>query len=422
MRFDGREARRRYRERLRHAAEQRDVRNARRGPLAAIGPRDLLTANRDFALLWWGGLVSMMGGWALQIGLPVYVFNTTGSTLATGLIFMAGTLPRILLGSVAGIFVDRWDRRRTLIVTNLLSCAAVLPLALVPSTGWLWLVYGVAFVQAIINRFFIPAENAFLPSVVKKEQLAAANALNALNNNLARLVGPALGGVVMGGVGLSGVVVLDAASFLVAAGCMALVQTKTAPAQADLEQTDMLAGLRGMWRAWLEGLEGLERVISDRMIRLLFLIVAAASVGEGVMAVLFIPFVTEVLRGEATAVGWLMSAQAIGGIGGGVLTSGLAGRTAPHRLLGWGGLCLGIIDLMIFNYPYFISGVLPALLLIALAGVPVSAYTRRRTGYQCARRGLRRCRHCRAYAATTLLQTGVVKIVSGGASSEPMAR
>ena len=100
-----------------------------------------MLANRSFALLWWGGLISMIGGWALQIALPVYVYELTGSTLSTGLIFMVGTVPRILLGSVAGIFVDRWDRRRTLIVTNLLLFVGVLPLALVPATGFLWLVY-----------------------------------------------------------------------------------------------------------------------------------------------------------------------------------------------------------------------------------------------------------------------------------------
>ena len=330
-----------------------------------------MLANRSFALLWWGGLVSMIGSWALDIALPVYVYQTTGSTLSTGLIFMVGTVPRILFGSVAGIFVDRWDRRRTLIVTNLLLFAGVLPLALVPATGSLWLVYVVAFFQAVITRFFVPAENAFLPTVVEESQLASANALNALNNNLARLVGPALGGVVTGLVGLQGVVILNAASFLMAAGLIALVSTKPRPVQAlSPEPSEVVSGLEGVWREWLEGLE---LVKQNRVVTLLFVIIAITSVGEGVMSTLFIPFVTDVLRGEAVAVGWLMSAQAVGGIVGGVLVTGFANRLAPHWLLGWGALGLGVVDLMIFNYPFFLPGIALALLLIALAGLPVSA-------------------------------------------------
>ena len=372
---DGLEARRRHQERLNEAARRRRTRMARRKAAdSASRPFDLMLANRSFALLWWGGLVSMIGGWALDIALPVYVYEMTGSTLSTGLIFMVGTVPRILLGSVAGIFVDRWDRRRTLIVTNLLLFAGVLPLALVPAIGCLWLVYVVAFFQAMITRFFIPAENAFLPTVVEEGQLASANALNALNNNLARLIGPALGGVVTGLVGLQGVVILDAVSFLVAAGLIALVSAKPRPAQETSQEPSPVSQITGgLERVWQEWLQGLNLVKQNRVVTLLFVIIAITSVGEGVMSTLFIPFVTDVLHGEAVAVGWLMSAQAIGGIVGGVLITGLANRLAPHWLLGWGALGLGVVDLMIFNYPFFLSGIALALCLIAVAGLPVSA-------------------------------------------------
>lgn len=395
---DESKAQRLYKERLQKAAQWQEVRDAKRGTAPPLAP---MLANRNFALLWWGGLVSMIGGWALQIGLPVYVYETTGSTLATGLMFMVGTVPRILLGSVAGIFVDRWDRQRTMIVTNLLLFAGVLPLALVPLTGWLWLVYVVAFVQAATSRFFIPAENAFIPTVVEENQLPSTNALNALNDNLARLIGPALGGVAMGLVGLQGVVILDAASFLVAAGCIALVRTRPAPVQETPEPSEVLGGLRGVWQEWLEGLN---LVRQSRIVTLLFIIIAITSVGEGVMATLFIPFVTDILQGEAAAVGWLMSAQAIGSTIGGVWVSGLDGRIKPYRLLGWGALGLGVIDLAIFNYPYFLSGIALALLLIALAGFPVSALqTGLLTLFQTSVEDRYRSRVFGAYGTTTAL-------------------
>ena len=98
----------------------------------------------------------------------------------------------MLLGSVAGIFVDRWNRRTTLIVTNLLL--GVRAAAAPRGESTLWLVYPVILVSATLSQFSEPAENAFLPRLVPSDDLIAANSLNAWNNNLARLVGPALGG------------------------------------------------------------------------------------------------------------------------------------------------------------------------------------------------------------------------------------
>ncbi|CAN5820442.1 MFS transporter [soil metagenome] len=337
----------------------------------------LLVTNRNFALLWWAGLLSTMGDWALHIALPVYIFETTGSTLATGLMFAAGTVPRTLFGSVAGIFVDRLDRRRTLVVVNLLLCAGLLPLLLIPASSGLWLVYLVAFTQACLSRFGDPAENALLPTLVQ-DNLAAANALNALNNNLGRLVGPALGGLLMGGLGLKFVVIFDAATFLAASlliACMA-APGSTAPARVDKDATEFAAGVAHVWLEWLEGW----RIVKgERVVSVLFLYSAVTLVGEGVVAALFIPFVADVLRGDALAVGWLMSAQAVrsivGGaiVGGGVVVSAVATRFAPARLLGWGSVGVGVLDAIIFNYPVFLPGITLGIVLFAVAGLPVSA-------------------------------------------------
>ncbi len=179
---------------------------------------------RNFALVWVAGLISLTGDWLLSVALPLVVYELTGSTLATAATVATRVLPRLLLGSVAGVFVDRWDRRRTMIAANLLLGLCLLPLLLVRSADWLWLLYLVSFVQAILAQFLAPAENALLPLLVAEADLVPANALNGLNNNLARLVGPPLGGLVVAAWGLGGAALLDAASFLVAAGLVALVR------------------------------------------------------------------------------------------------------------------------------------------------------------------------------------------------------
>src|SRR5262245_12207549 len=111
----------------------------------------MLTAlrQRNFALLWTGGLISLIGDWMLFVGLPIYVYSLTNSALTTGITFMISTLPKMLLDSVADVFADRWDRKRLMIVCDLMRAAAVLALLTVRSADSIWLVYVVAAVMSV---------------------------------------------------------------------------------------------------------------------------------------------------------------------------------------------------------------------------------------------------------------------------------
>ncbi|HET8629373.1 MAG TPA: MFS transporter [Thermomicrobiales bacterium] len=322
---------------------------------------------RNFALLWVGGLISLTGDWALFVGLPLFVYRTTGSTLATGLMFMAGLLPRLALGSVAGVFVDRWDRRRTMVVVNGLLALSLLPLLAVRSADRLWIVYAVAFVESSLAQFVRPAESALLPRLVGEERLASANALNGLSNNLSRLIGPPLGGALAGAVGLSGVALCDAASFAVAGGLVALIAIEARPTGA----AEAPAGnpWAATWRAWLSGLRA---VGGNPALRVVFLFIALTGIGEGAMSTLFVPFVTKVLGGGDAGYGWLVAAQGVGGLLGSLAIGRIGGGVPPARLLGLGALGLGLIDLAIFNYHPLVPGLAPAFVLMIVVGLPAS--------------------------------------------------
>ncbi|MBK9715469.1 MAG: MFS transporter [Kouleothrix sp.] len=321
---------------------------------------------RNFALLWFAGLISIAGDWMLRVALPIYVYQLTGSALATGTMFIVAMLPDLLISPVAGVFVDRWDRKRTMVVANVLMALALLPLLAVRSVNDLWLIYIVAFAESTIEQFFAPAENALLPSLVDETHLVAANSLNSLNNNLARLVGPAIGGLAAALIGLGGVAILDATTFLIAALLVALI---SGARRAD--RTAASAPARGGWRSvWHEWLEGLRVIGKARSLRVIFGLLAIMALGEGVFAVLFVVFVNKVLGGGALQIGWLMSAQAIGGLAGGVLVGWLGSRISPTRMIGIGSVLFGTIDLIIFNYWRFYPGFLPAVLLFVAVGVP----------------------------------------------------
>jgi MFS family permease len=269
---------------------------------------------RNFLLLWLGGLISFAGDWVLIIALPVFVYDLTGSALATGAMFMAQTLPRLLFSSLAGVFVDRWDRKRTLVLTNLAQGAVLPLLLLVHSPSQLWLLYLVAFAQTALGLFLQPAESALVPRLVGEQRLLAANSLLAFNWELTRLVAPPLGGLLMGLLGLGSVVLFDSLSFLLAGALLVLVSVPAAPegqAPGAAEHGDLAtvgrelaAGLRLAWR--------------DRLIGALFLIVATSMISEGIGNVLGFPWLKEVLHGGALERGWLASAQAVGGVLGGL--------------------------------------------------------------------------------------------------------
>ena len=333
-----------------------------------------LTHNRDFALAWLGGLVSMLGSWALWIALPLHVYEASGSALATSGVVAALVVPGILLGSVAGVFVDRWNRKTVLVVGNLLLAAGTLPLFAVGESR-LWLVYPLVFLLEVVEQFTGPAEHALLPRLVPTPDLLAANALNALNNNLARLGGPALGGALYAASGLGAVVLVDVVSFLVAAVLLVAIRTSGA-VRVDVEAGDgngeelEQAVVRRWRRVVLDWREGLGVVRRKRAVGVVFTVSALTSFGEGVFAVMFAVWVGDVLGGGVPELGLLQSSQAVGGLLGGVVTAYAARRLAPERLYGLGLLAFGIFDLALFNYPLFLDGVWIGCALMILVGIP----------------------------------------------------
>lgn len=327
---------------------------------------------RNFFLLWLAGLISYIGNWMLWITLPVVVYDYTESALAVSAMVAAGTVPSILFGSVAGVFVDRWERRRTMIAVNGLLALSILPLLLVRSADHIWIMVAARFIQSSLSQFFAPAEGAMLPLLVDQKYLVPANALNSLNNNLARLIGPAVGAVVAVSVGLGGVVVIDALTYLAAAALIALITVRSKPQQVEAAAVSLSSAFGRVKREWVDGM----RLIGSRtVVRTLFLGIAITAVGEGVMSTLFVPFVSDVLHAGTLEYSWLVSAQAVGGLVGGLVIGWIGVRSRAHNLLTFGAIMLGVIDLMIFNYPRFFPGVAIGIALFVVVGIPAVAMT-----------------------------------------------
>lgn len=309
-----------------------------------------LLRRRDFALLWLGGLVSIVGDWMLLMVLPFYVYERTGSALASGATWIAFTLPAIFLGSVAGVFVDRWDRKRVLVVVSLGQVAVLLGLLAAPDAALVPAIYLVTFAQRALALFSGPAEGALLPRLVGAEDLTAANALNALNDNLGRVSGPVIGGALLATAGLASVVIVDLATFLVAAGLIALVHVPpaTGVARPALAPQESGPADGGVWREWLAGLRLVRR---ERMLGGLFVVTATGVLGDSIATALVVPFFTDILRGDAGQYGWLQAARGVGGIAGGIVIGLAARRVTPGRMLACSMVAVGLVGVVRYNVP-----------------------------------------------------------------------
>lgn len=328
-----------------------------------------LLRQRDYGLLWFGGFVSQLGDFVLFVGLPYEIYRLTGSTLAMAGMSLAFLIPNILLGSVAGVYVDRWDRRRLMVAVNLIQAVIILPLLLVGQLG-LWVIYLVLVLESSVSQLFQPARVAIMPSLLTggKDELLTANALSGVGQHLARLIGPAVGGVIVAIGGLSAVAVIDSASFAVSAGMLALIRARPmTPHPSDSLEHAALSAWRRLAREWREGL----RVVWHQpVLRALLVFATITAIGEGLTITLFVVWTKDALHSDATGYGWVLSTQAIGGLAGALVIARLGARLRPLPLLIGSALAFGAIDLVLFTYPVVYPFIGPALVMLVIVGVP----------------------------------------------------
>ena len=328
----------------------------------------IVARNRSFGSLWTGQLLSGLGNWLLIVAVPVYVFRVTASSTDTGLATVAETLPLVALGPFAGVFADRWSRRRIMIGTNLLAAVFVALLLLASGRGQLWLILLAIFAESCAGAFFGPAYRGVVPAVVGRGQdLDAANAWSAISGGIVRLAGAPLGGVLYAVGGFRLPVALDAASYLVAALSVWPVRVARPPGRRRPADSFGLAAARAIVREQRAGVSSLR---ADRVLTVLLTASALFLLGNGALTALLVPYVVADLGVRAANLGELFSA-----LGAGYLLSAYLGRRAcaSPRLRGSAVSLLALVTAAfagMFNIHDFAS----ALVFVWLAGMAGGAY------------------------------------------------
>src|SRR6476620_4924383 len=173
--------------------------------------------HRNYALFFSGQMVSMIGTWMTRIATSWLVYKLTGSALLLGVVGFAGQIPTFLLSPFAGVLVDRWNRHRLLVVTQVLAMLQSLALGILALTGLINIrdVILLSLFQGLINAFDMPARQAFVIEMVeRREDLPNAIALNSSMVNAARLLGPSIGGIIIAAVGEGWCFIIDGVSYL----------------------------------------------------------------------------------------------------------------------------------------------------------------------------------------------------------------
>ncbi len=263
-------------------------------------------SHRNYKLFFSGQSISLIGTWMTRIATSWLVYRLTGSAFLLGIVGFAGQIPSFVLAPFAGVLVDRWNRHRLLVATQVMALLQSLVMAVLALTGLIkiWHVIVLSILQGLINAFDMPARQAFVVEMVeKREDLANAIALNSSMVNAARLLGPSIGGVVIAAVGEGWCFLLDAISYL--AVIASLMAMKITP---RVMRTTTGASIFQQLR------EGWTYAARFAPIRNVLLLLALVSLAGMPYTVLMPVFANEVLHGGPNTLGLLMAASGVGAL------------------------------------------------------------------------------------------------------------
>ncbi len=263
----------------------------------------------NFRLFFAGQSVSLIGTWMTRVATSWLVYRLTKSPFLLGAVSFAGQIPLFFLAPIAGVWVDRWDRHRTLIATQALSMAQSFVLAVLALTGsiTIWHVVALMLLQGFINALDMPARQSFLVQMVdRRDQLPNAIALNSSMVNAARLVGPAIAGVIIGSVGEGPCFLIDGISYIAVIVSLLAMRVSPQPQRAGTKNT--FEELREGWRY----------VSRSHSIRSILLLLALISLLGMPYTVLMPIFAAQVLHGGPHTLGYLMAAIGVGALIGAV--------------------------------------------------------------------------------------------------------
>ncbi len=330
----------------------------------AFGLKDLLKI-QDYRFLWLGQIVSDLGDSMTNLALLLLVNHLTGSTAALATMAIMLALPSLTFGLFAGVLVDRSDRKRVMIISDILRAIFVLGFMFVDGPEKIWLLYGIGFIQASVATFFNPARGALIPNIVPKEGLLSANSISQTSRIIFGLLGTGLAGFVIGQFENYQLIFgLDAATFLVSMLLISRIRF-THKVGADKEPIQVK-------RIFSELAEGLKLTFSNRILTGAIIAFAVTMLGLGAVNILLVPLLIDDLMVKETWFAAIEFSQTAGMILAGALVAALASRLKPTHILAVALILLGA-DVAAMSLPTNVWHIMIILFFAGLFITPIQA-------------------------------------------------
>ena len=278
--------------------------------------------HRNYQYFFTGQLLSLIGTWMQSVALAWLVYRLTGSTVLLGLISFSGQIPVFLLATVGGAIADKYNRQRILQITQATAMVLATILTILTLTGTIevWHIFVLSALLGLTNAFDIPTRQAFIVDIVRRENLRNAIALNSSMFNGARIVGPAVAGLLVATVGEGWCFGINAVSYIAVLTGLFLIRL---PAQKKVPVPGS---------ALSNIVEGFRFVAKTSPVRSLLLLLGVVSLMGSPYAILMPIFADQILQGGVSGLGILMGASGVGALAGALA---LAARKSLKGLGRW---------------------------------------------------------------------------------------
>jgi len=315
--------------------------------------------SRNYRLFFIGQGISLIGSWMTQLATIWLVYHLTNSPLMLGIVGFTSQIPSFFLAPFGGVFVDRFSRHRTLIGTQILAMIQSLTLAVLALTGVIqvWHIIALSLVQGFINAVDAPARQAFVPELIeKRDDLANAIAINSTMFNGARLIGPAIGGLLIAQVGAPYCFLIDGVSYIAVIAALLAMNIKANKYQ--FSGANPLKQIK----------EGFYYAFGFPPIRAILILSTLVSF-MGMQYTIIVPiFAEKILQGGAETLGFLMAASGVGALFGGIYLATRQTVLGLGKLIAFGPTILGC-GLIAFSLSRFLPLSLFSLLFVGLGTI-----------------------------------------------------
>ncbi|MFN2274998.1 MAG: MFS transporter [Anaerolineales bacterium] len=310
--------------------------------------------NRDFSLIWTGQLVSTIGNALTSLAASILVFRLTGSAMSVGLMLMATAAPTLFVGLIAGVFVDRFDRKRIMIAADIIRAVLVflIPVLIPYNIAWLYII---VMLTSAIGQFFDPAHASVLPEVASDQELAAANSFIAISGFGSTAIGYAASGLIASRFPIEWAFYLDTLTFIISAVCIGFIHIKPLEVAGRTTVAVVFSNLK----------DGARFILDSPILRSLAYLSVPALLGAGLWNTLLLPFAERALGATEFEYGLQEGLTSVGFVAASLIMARWADRLREGQWVVIGFLGVGIVG-MIYSQVTWIP--------LAIALVTVSGF------------------------------------------------